>query len=230
MESFLLEVFVLVKPNMVFCWYVLFYITIMMLLPVLYKALEKCPVLIMGVSFVISSVFSFVTKRFIPEDISYISQIFENSIWVPCVFSGYVFAKYGFFDSISRFLNRARYLSILIDLMMIVIVVLARRAAAYGFINAPLFIYGLVDLYHRVMYKKLFIPIKIIGEYSMLMWFTHCIFFNVCKDYTQPILYYPKNPVLVTLWGIIMCLVASIVLNLPIDFINKQKNKLFGLL
>ena len=55
----------------------------------------------------------------------------------------------------------------------------------------------------------------------------HGIFFNTCKEYTQWILYYPKNPILVLLWGLALCLFVSVIIMFPIDFIVKIKNKLF---
>ena len=68
-----------------------------------------------------------------------------------------------------------------------------------------------------------------IGKHSLLMWFIHSIFFNVSKEFTQPILYYPHNPVIVTIWGLIMCLLISILLSFPINYITKIKNKIFKL-
>ena len=61
------------------------------------------------------------------------------------------------------------------------------------------------------------------------MWFLHGVFFNVCAPYTQKILYFPHNPVLVMIWGLAICLAASFLIMIPINFINKQKNRLLKL-
>ena len=76
---------------------------------------------------------------------------------------------------------------------------------------------------------KLLLPLSIIGKYSLLMWFLHSVFFNVSKAYTQTILYYPHNPILVVLWGLIICLAVAFVISFPINWLNKAKNSVFKL-
>ena len=43
----------------------------------------------------------------------------------------------------------------------------------------------------------------------------------------MPILYWPGHPVLVTLWGLALCFAAAWILDRPIRFLIRQKNKLF---
>ena len=57
------------------------------------------------------------------------------------------------------------------------------------------------------------------------MWFLHCIFFNVCSEKTQHILYFPKNPVLVVLFGLLLCYVVSVLVDFGLRFILEKKNK-----
>ena len=56
-----------------------------------------------------------------------------------------------------------------------------------------------------------------------------CIFYNNCKDIFQPILYFPKNPLLVTAWGLLMCLAVSFVFEKGVAKIRNCKNELFKL-
>ena len=64
---------------------------------------------------------------------------------------------------------------------------------------------------------------QLVGRYSLLMWFIHCIFFNNCKDIFQPILYWPRNPILVLLWGISICYILVLFWNIPLKFAMKYK-------
>lgn len=115
--------------------------------------------------------------------------------------------------------------------MFIVTPLFARGGnTSLDFLYAPMFVFGICSLIKMLKHKKLLLPVSILGKYSLLMWFLHCAFFDQLKEITQPILYYPRNPVLVTIWGILICLVVAIIIKIPIDAINKLKNKLFHLL
>ena len=93
--------------------------------------------------------------------------------------------------------------------------------------SIPLLICGLLKLLELVKWKKALLPLQIIGKYSMLMWFIHGIFFNVSKPFTQPILFWPKNPVLVTMWGLVLCLLLARLLNWPVKWTTRKINSLF---
>lgn len=58
------------------------------------------------------------------------------------------------------------------------------------------------------------------------MWFVSCIFFNNSKQVFRPILYFPRNPVLVLLWGLILCMAVSVILNFVVSRLTDWKNKL----
>lgn len=68
----------------------------------------------------------------------------------------------------------------------------------------PLFVYGLIEITKRIYRKVLKYVLNTVG-YSMLMWFIHGIFFNCSKEIFQKVLYLPKNPVLVLMWGLALC-------------------------
>ena len=93
-------------------------------------------------------------------------------------------------------------------------------------IYVPMYIYVLINVFSlRMIYRVKQIMVTI-GRYSLLMWFVHCIFFNNSKEIFQPILYYPKQPLIVLVWGIVICLIMSIILELVLRRIIKYKNKL----
>ena len=98
-------------------------------------------------------------------------------------------------------------------------------------IYAPLFIYCLVNLFDcipAIMMMILLFPLEELGIVSMEIWFIHCIFFaEATKKVFMPILYWPGHPVLVTLWGLALCFAVAWILDWPIRFLIRQKNKLF---
>ena len=70
-------------------------------------------------------------------------------------------------------------------------------------------------------------PLEKIGVASLLMWFLHGAFFNVICVYTKKILYFPKCPFLVLVWGLIMCYIVAIILRIPINWMTRKANRLF---
>lgn len=42
----------------------------------------------------------------------------------------------------------------------------------------------------------------------------------------QPFLYFRQNPIPVLLWGLLICLIPSIVITKLVNWINRKKNKL----
>ena len=65
-----------------------------------------------------------------------------------------------------------------------------------------------------------------IGKYSMYMWYLHCIFFNNAQDFFKPILYAPRFPVLVLLWGLVLGGTLAWLLDKPASRINTLKSKI----
>lgn len=229
-----LELLILDKPNMEFCWYVLFYIMTIFILPLFDRVAQK------------SSTFAFAIGIVIPFFVVYLVNIIKEFMnigsldllfdaikfisWFPCVASGYVFAKDGLFFKLDIIKNKKSFSKIILSLLFIIVPMLARCAnESFDFIYAPIIICGFLNLLRFIKYEKALFPISIIGKHSLLMWFLHSVFFNVSKEYTQPILYYPHNPILVLLWGLLMTLAVSFVISFPINAINSIKNKLLKL-
>lgn len=227
--KFLLEAVGLTRPTMVFCWYVVFYFTAMFILPIYSRLSEKNSVLPFFFSLIIPLIIIPIAEKAIPANLSGLFQLVDNLQWFPCVAIGYVFAQHKlFFNILKAVTTKNIFINIIIGGFFMIIPFVARKFSAnYDFIYAPLFIYGLVSITNLIKNRKLLFPLSIIGKYSLSMWFLHCAFFNTYKEYTQWLLFLPKNPVLVLLWGLFICLVASYVIMIPINFIIKMKNKIF---
>ncbi len=226
LKGFALEFFVLDRPTMSFCWYVLFYMVAIFLLPIYAKLTQKSTIFPLF-SFIIAQILlTHILLWVLPEQIRGIVQIVDNLYMFPCVGVGYLFAKLGFFyDIVGLVRIKNTLLRGIVGLVIIVASMIVRNYECPDYILAPLCIFGICELYSIVRKKTIFRPISIIGCNSLTMWFFHAVFFNAYKDLTQPILFFPRNPILVTIWGLVICLFLSYLVKFPIKFILNQKNK-----
>ena len=246
-KDILHELFGLYNSVMCFCWYIYFYSIVMLLLPVLTRPLNR--------GFWADAVMLLVLPAMVleywvhQEGLHWLLEtVLYNFVnWLPCIFSGYLFAKYDGFSRI--FGTRMEGLSgwkriaalvliawlgfrgrhILQDVRLGYLTILGGRyklALPMDIVYAPMFIYGFGNLLQFVKTKLPFTLLEKIGEKSMLMWFLHCMFFNVCKEYTQPILYFPQNPVLVLLNGLLICYVLACLVNPVLKWLLKIKNRI----
>lgn len=243
--SFVFEMAAVKTPLMVFCWYVVFYACSMTLLPLLAKQ-DAHPVedilylLVLPVA--VTSVLSGMYLEGFLKDV-----IMNIRDWFPGIVSGYLCGKYGVFEKLfDRGLQRCRYTvsKVMICLALAVAAAAGRywwkylclgsiylRTGNYpimlaaDFFLAPMFVYGVAKLLQYIKNTVLMKLFKEIGKYSLYMWFFHCIFFNECRNLTQPILYWLRNPVLVVIWGLILCYIPSVLLDKPVTCLNKLKNR-----
>ena len=224
------ETFALSQKMMVFCWYVFFYIGTMMLLPLFYKLLKKNIFIPFIISITIPRLITFMIFHFEINEFNIIAEYAEFFYYLPAVIMGMIVAKYNVFERIYYRINSWHLIIkiILSSLCLILSFILRRYTIFLDFIFAPMFIFGLENIIRIIKNRSAFYPVSILGKYSLLIWFIHCIFFNQCKDITQPILYFPRNPVLVTIWGLMICLGIAFLINIPISNIIKLKNKIIS--
>lgn len=228
--NFVLELFALRRPTMEFCWYVVFYITTMMVLPLYAKLSNKYPCFSFFITLVLPAILHLILSKVLFGEAAGLLQIVDNLNWFPSVGIGYLFAKFGiFYEFKSIVKTKKRIVCISVSFAFIIVAMIARFYNCPDFVCAPFFIFGIMEIYHNTIHIIIYKPIMIIGKYSLIMWFLHCVFFNQCKEYTQPILYFPKEPILVTIWGLLICLLASVIIQIPINFLLKFKNNIFKL-
>ncbi len=246
-KSFVLELFALNRVVMVFCWYVPFYIASMLILTFASKCSANSrirEILFMLVFPVLSTV---VLAKFVGNSV--IAGNLENiSEWFPCIAIGYICASGSLFQRVfDKILNLAKWktLRLIISISLAVGVFLLRhyvpKVTLFTFslmghsvpvsvfadvIYAPVFVYAVVNIVRLIRLNIIWNIIGEIGKYSLYMWFLHCIFFNVSKDVFQPILYFPKNPVLVVLWGLLLCYASARIIDVPLKKIINLKNEL----
>ena len=228
--DFVLDLLALTRTIISFNWYIIFYILSIFLLPILSRAIEKKPLLTVLLSIILSFLICKILPGMIPEKLLVFRQIPDDMQWFPCVISGYVFARFNLFTTAKRTISSTNpFITFLIYLILMVIPFVSRNyIPEFDFITVPLFVFGISSFFEMIKYKNILKPINVIGKYSMYMWFFHCIFFNALKPYTQPILFYPQNFALVLCFGLIICIIPSIVVSKIINLIIRNKNLLLG--
>lgn len=154
-----------------------------------------------------------------------ISTLEKFQVYFPITVTGYVCAKGSLFEKLDNICKSRRGIRTII-LMMLIIIVFMEPSWLYRYnvnslffemfrkcvrvISIPIFVYAIInitDMFSGSVIDKI---IQNIGKYSMEMWFIHGIFFNCSKDIFQKILYLPYYPVIVLMWGLLICLIFSI--------------------
>ena len=231
-ENVLLELFGMREDVMIFCWYVYFYLIILFLLPGMDRLLEKrsLPVSIAAGMFLPAAMMILVISWLNPE--STLWEVLDHlRTWLPAVMSGWIFARYSLFEKMEKGFSR---LPVILQGFLCLVMMTAaffgrwflpaldcgplalhtvNLSGAFNMdvIYAPLFIFALITSARMV--RLPWKPLEIIGKYSMYMWYLHCLFFNCTKPVTQIWLFFPRNPVLVLLWGLLMTLGVSVILD-----------------
>lgn len=235
---------------MIFCWYVHFYIMAMLILPALMKlscgnlAGDSLLLLVLPVV-AVTGVMGMLQAEFGVESGTLVEILSAVKEWLPVVMSGYLCARYalfeGYFDNVLLKVRHSWRKTLLclglcggafFGRLLCPRMMLGSISVAGGWIElifsldifyAPLFVYGMTNLLRNVKVPVLRRPLEAIGNRSMLMWFLHCAFFNCSKAYTQPILYCLKNPLLVLLFGLGICYLAAVLIDIPLKKVLKRK-------
>lgn len=238
------EAFGLGSEVMTFCWYVYFYCAVMLLLPLtdrLSTGSFWADVLLLGLLPLVGFT---ALRELLPEGvICKVATVLQE--WYPCALAGFLFAKYDLFEKLLEPIGRnftSRWGKVLLWLSLAGGVCLLRalfprfrllQANVHGtwldvpvnmdVFYAPIFLYGLKNLLEMGNWPGILSVLGKIGRESLLMWFLHCLFFNCCQAFTQPLLYWPKLAVLVLAWGLAICYAGARLLHWPLDRILGRK-------
>lgn len=248
LKSFALELFALNRPIMVFCWYIPFYIISMLVLTFAAKYSQKNLIGLIIFMLILPVMCPVILAKFVGNSV--IAGNLENvSEWFPCIGIGYICASCSLFKRFDKLMNLFRYKWIklivyivlgsgvflarhyLAKVTLFTIYLLGRAVSVSIFMDVvytPIFVYSIINIIRMIPIKKFWNLIGEIGKYSLYMWFLHCIFFNVSKNIFQPILYWPKNPILVVLWGLLLCYVAARLIDIPLKRLLINKNNILG--
>ena len=237
------------RPTMRFCWYVPFYILFLLLLPLLARCMGKHFLWDSLLSFLLLPLLLMGAAHFIPE--ASLADAFDDlRQWFPCVLAGYICAAYSLLEKTDALVRRIlpqRGGRLAVCLLAVLLIPMGRylcpelvlRSPAlpllrksYSFrlrldiLYAPLYIAALIELVRALPWRRIQRVLELIGKYSLWMWFVSCIFFNNAASVFQPLLYFPRFPPLVFLWGLVLCGGLSFLLERIVSPLTKAKNRL----
>lgn len=156
---FVKEIFALSRPTMIFCWYVVFYIGTMLLLPLFYRVSLINDFLAVSIFSSVPVLAIFVLKIVRLPGLLMISDFLEYFSFLPVVIIGYIIAKYDvlnvLYKRIESFGNKA--LKKCIYVLFLIIPFFARGGSiALDFLYAPMFVFGLCSLIKHFRNKKFY--------------------------------------------------------------------------
>lgn len=240
LSAFVYELFAFERPIMFFCWYVFFYCASMLVLPVVCRGNHQSLFEDTWMVMILPVAACFIAMRLTANGVllEVLSAVYE---WFPCTAAGYLIAKYSLFETVfDRYLDRLPFKigKWLVLPVMLAVAFFGRSISSSASLSklgiqwqmdifyAPFFVYAAAKMLQPIKGSRLFKGLGKIGKQSSLMWFLHCAFFNVLNIYLQPVLYFPKNPVLVLLWGLLLCYLAAIAISCLVDRLLSLRKKL----
>ena len=213
---------------MIFCWYIPFYIIVLVVFPLVIKFEKR--INSKGIEFVVLVIVVPLLLRFLSKIIDPYALISTFALWMPPVMVGTLCAKYDFFQKILAYQQRICCITCFphkLGWYMMISFAIAGRCIvpnillsigpildkipkiqleiSLDFLYVCIFLFGLINLikcYKTTVVSCIF---KKIGEKSMLLWSVHCLFFNEDAVFTQKYLYIPHNPIIVLIWGVLVC-------------------------
>ena len=246
-KAIILEMLALERPVMTFAWYVYFYVLAMLLLPVVSMILRGEILLDLTISILLLPNLVTILQtviRWRVGELPILQDVLGSiSGWFPILLMGYITAKHRIFERCWNITNqylRKKWLRMCLALVLMFLAMAGRLLLPYiqletavfpvrinmDVLYSMVFVFGALTLCRGLKNRVVRILLGMIGRYSLLMWFFSCAFFNATALIFQPILYLPRNPILVLLWGLILCLIPSILCMPLIQWIRKKKNLL----
>jgi hypothetical protein len=224
-KDILLNMFA-VRVNLVsFAWYVYFYIFVMLTLPFAVKLFKESALFNFFFAIAYCALLYNLISHVVIFRADLTSGLLNCLYWYPCVLIGYLFAKH---DLFSRLHTHFRHPYKILYLTTILLVMGCRikwqtvLGVNLDVIYAPVAVFSLVMLLNQGVVRKV---LEFLGRHAMNIWFLHSIFFSpVLRSSFQKIAYLPRNPILVVIWVLLLCLPFSMAIN----FIFGKQEQLFG--
>lgn len=221
------------SKTMLFAWYVPFFAITMIVLPIITAYGNGSRSIFVILAFVIIKFFSSIIVWSV--DIQWIKNVcsdFQGTF--PTVAMGYYFSRWKIFNKLQSGFDPDKKIISIITWIVIILLSFYGKAYSRSFkigemyfkgevmemaysmdiFYAPLAIWAIVNLIHIWNPGELILKIlEKMGKKSMMMWFISCVFFSNLYQIFQPFLYWPRYPVLVILWGCMLCYGLAYILN-----------------
>lgn len=195
-------------------WFFALYIELLWLFPLLQNIFKRSS------TYIIFIIILLVTTRIILmfpfwKSTANIIVYHLNTILIniPIFVTGIFFAKFSIFDNITKFLPKHQLLNLSLAIILFIIPLLSRAYLPMIGITenvfVPMFILSII-LFKRIKIQKTNKFLSILGNNSTNMWLIHSFF---CYYLFQSLILYPRNPILIYLWLVLISLLTSILLN-----------------
>ena len=216
-----------------FSWFVAFYIYAMVVMPLISRVLDKNYYLYTLVFIVLSFGFAACIHKFIPNYVNndWLSRLFDCFVTTPTLLIGYFFSKNKIYTRLKTYQNK--YMIFLY--VLLIIATLTHRyylPSVIGFnldlIYAPIFIYAVIAILN--LYDGFIARIfKILGNYSVYMWFVHALFFTeLTRNYFQPLILVSDNLCIIILWTISLTFIMSFVISKIVEVVRRNISLVFA--
>ncbi len=241
LRGFVAELFGVESVVMLFNWYICFYWMAMLMLPLLMK-LPHGHVLSAAGVFIVLPLLAATAVRALSGYDSYMQHAAQAMLDGVCALgAGVIVGKFSLFTrGMDVVLGKRRGVRLVLCAVLALGTAMARYYAprlivalpwggeawqvrvSMDFFYAPVFVFAMVNLIKACPVRAVNVVLGELGRYSMHMWLLHCAFFNVSKEALMPVLYAPGNPVLVTLWCLLLCYIAARIVDVPIRFVMRK--------
>jgi hypothetical protein len=198
-----------------FAWYVYFYLGILLLLPLLRYLFPKQALLGLAIGYLPLLIAAFVWG-FLDKADTYTSYR-ELLVYVVCVLGGFVFAKYGLFETARKGLAKIKcdhwWFYLIFTVLGFALTSVVRNVLLFPFTSLPLIFLGVV-LFEKPLPRVPSFIFKWLGVLSMPLWFIHYIFFapyvnrylNLYNMVTSP-----RIALAIVLLGLLLCLPLALI-------------------
>lgn len=205
-------------------WFFQLYVLTMITYPITIKVVRNSPIIsIVNITLinVITQLILLLVKNEIliglPQSFFY-KPISLLLVWLPCFLMGCTFAKFNLFYKIEKWIKEKRIDNILIYLLICMAIFYIRckneDKMNLDYLFAPIFIIASNNIVKSLSLDKFF---AFFGKHSTNMWLMHSFF---CYQYFQKLVYYPRIPIIILIWLIILCITCSSI----IMYIRKEYN------
>ncbi|MCR4801375.1 MAG: acyltransferase [Lachnospiraceae bacterium] len=199
-----------------FCWYVYFYIFMMIMMPWIVKLLRRSYIYFFVMMVMCRVVVEIFLKKMFFADLW--TAMFNCAYYFPCVIIGTAIGCYNVFGKMKK-ITAFSGKTIMSKMILCILWCVAFWGPFLLGVDIKMFsivgIYAAVLIYCTIVlnsrnYGKIF---EFLGKHATNIWFLHCIFFaGATEKVFKKILYLPHYPLLVLLWGGLICVLASVVI------------------
>lgn len=200
-------------------WFVNTYILLIFIFPIIYKYINKIPVLgIIGISLVINMIS--ITVGLIINNIDNILLI--RSIRLVLIYqldfiTGCIFYKYMIMDKIYQYMQDRNLNKLTINIIMLLSCVAIRKITTIAdFMIGPIVILNSILIIKKLKLEKIF---SFMSRHSTNIWLTHSFF---CYYYFQELIFWPKYSMLIILWIMLLTICCSHVINIISNITYKK--------